>query len=266
MRTVSTNTGNHPRLLQGVVISDLHLFAHRSVGGDCFASVRDRLAGADVLVLNGDIFDFRWSTLPDVETTVAAALAWLRALSAEFPHAEVHYVLGNHDCPAFFHAGLDHLAGTFSGFHWHRHGVRIGSALFVHGDCTHRKMDRAGLQHYRKCWDNRRQHGAWRAHAYRAVDRLGVTWLTHKAWFPRRHTVRRLSHYLDRSYPTWRETARDCYFGHTHLPFSDYRCENVTFHNTGSGIRGMGFNPKLFTVSARRGESQDVDESPVSAT
>ena len=34
----------------------------------------------------------------------------------------------------------------------------------------------------------------------------------------------------------------DIYFGHTHLAFSDFRYEHLTFHNTGSAIRGLQCN------------------------
>ena len=34
---------------------------------------------------------------------------------------------------------------------------------------------------------------------------------------------------------------RDVYFGHTHVQMDDLECEGMTFHNTGSAIRGMPF-------------------------
>jgi UDP-2,3-diacylglucosamine hydrolase len=247
-------------MARGIAISDLHLFARRSVGADCFESVRAQLSEVDVMILNGDVFDFRWSTLSSVNATISASIEWLRAVTAAFPRCEVHYVLGNHDCPAFFRAALSDLSHTLSRLHVHELGLRMGSALFIHGDCTHRRMDTAGLRQYRKSWDNERRYGASRAKVYLAGDRLGLTWLTHKGWFPRRHTVDRLMYYLDRTCPTWRNATRDCYFGHTHLPFSDHFQDGVTFHNTGSGIGGMGFNPRIFSVPDGRVETLVVAE------
>lgn len=255
---IESNTQNLDGPLRVWVVSDLHLFARRSVAVDCFASVRERLAGADVLVLNGDTFDFRWSTLPDIDATVTASIAWLRKLCTDFPGCEVHFVLGNHDCPTFFRSGLATLADVLPRFHWHEYGVRVGSALFVHGDCTHRKMDTTGLSRYRQSWDNDYRHAPWRAKAYVAADHMGFTWFTHKGWFPRRQTVNRLVHYLDRACPGWRQTTRDCYFGHTHLPFSHYVRDGIAFHNTGSAIRGMGFNPIVFTATAAQAETLNV--------
>lgn len=240
---------------RGVAVSDLHLFARRSIGAEYFESLRPQLRSADILLLNGDIFDFRWSTLPTAENTVAAALEWLHAVAGDFPHCEIHYVLGNHDCPTFFRTQLDSLQNMLPRFHCHPYGVRLGPALFVHGDCTHRKMDSASLRRYREAWDNHRRHGRLRSEAYTVVDRLGLTWLTHRGWFPQQGTVERVVHYLDRACPGWRERTRECYFGHTHLPFSDHRDGDVIFHNTGSGIRGMGFNPKLFSAPDEPAES-----------
>lgn len=234
--------------LRGVAVSDLHLFAHRSAGAEYFEALRPQLKSADFLVLNGDIFDFRWSTLPSLDVTVERAVAWLQDLRDAYPKCAIHYVLGNHDCPSFFRERLDSLARAPTRFQWHEYGVRIGTALFVHGDCTHRRMNPDGLRRFREEWDNDRRHGGWRTKAYVAVDRLGVTRFAHRHWFPRRTTVERAMHYLDHASPRWRANTRNFYFGHTHQPFSNHRHGDIHFHNTGSAIRGMGFNPLTFTV------------------
>ena len=242
--------------IRGMAVSDLHLFAYRSAGAEYFDSLRRQLNSADILVLNGDIFDFRWSTLPSPEVTVQRAVEWLHAVRAAYPSCEIHYVLGNHDCPAFFRERLDELANTLGRFQWHEFGVRIGTALFVHGDCTHRRMNPAGLRRFREEWDNDRQHRpGWRTKAYVAVDRLGVTRFAHQYYFPRKTTVERAMHYLDHASPRWRANSRDCYFGHTHQPFSNHQHGDIRFHNTGSAIRGMGFNPLAFSVPAAQIES-----------
>ena len=43
---------------QGLVISDLHLFSRRSRAEELLAGIKGEIIGADVLVLNGDVFDF----------------------------------------------------------------------------------------------------------------------------------------------------------------------------------------------------------------
>jgi UDP-2,3-diacylglucosamine pyrophosphatase LpxH len=240
---------------RGLVVSDLHLFARRSHGADCIKALRPELASARVLVLNGDIFDFRWSTLEDVDTTALAAVDWLRELLNSFPQCEVHYVIGNHDCLRRFRERIAALARAESRLRCHEHGVRFGTLLFLHGDCAHRKMDPGGLRRYRSCWDDDRQHGGLKTRAYLVADRLGITRFTHERWFPRQQTVERIAHYLDRACPDWRGAIRDCYFGHTHLPFSEHHHDGVTFHNTGSAIRGLDFNPMTFAANPSAAET-----------
>lgn len=237
------------RTKHGLVLSDLHLFARRSQGAAHFESLRDELAEVDVLVLNGDIFDFRWSTLPEA-VTVAAALDWLRALVDRYPRCEIHFVLGNHDCLTTFRDEVVALNARMPRLHCHTNELCLGSALFLHGDCANGKMDAAGLRRRRARWETGRQSSDLAFSAYIAVDRLGITRRAHEWIFPRKRTVRRIAHYLDRALPGWRSQTRDCYFGHTHLPFVGYRYEGIAFHNTGSAVqvRGMGFNPMAFDL------------------
>jgi UDP-2,3-diacylglucosamine hydrolase len=103
------------------VLSDLHLFARRLVGQDCINSLRAELAAAGVLVLNGDIFDFRWSSVRNFEASVAAALDWLRDLPNDFPRCQIHYVLGIHDRLTRFRERLPALAASLPRLHWHEH-------------------------------------------------------------------------------------------------------------------------------------------------
>ena len=65
---------------RGLVISDLHLFSPRSEAAELWGRIADDHPDAEILVLNGDIFDFRWSRLPDEESTIASAVEWLDRL------------------------------------------------------------------------------------------------------------------------------------------------------------------------------------------
>lgn len=236
--------------MRGLVLSDLHLFARRSEGDARFAALRPELTRASVLVLNGDIFDFRWSTLPDLTATHAAAGEWLEGLLHDLPTCEVRYVLGNHDCVRAFATRLDAISARQRRFAWHPYWLRLGPAIFVHGDCAQRTMDLDGLRAYRASWQSdpaRPSRLAARLYAW--ADWLGVTRRIHEWQFPRRATVQRVASFIDSACPGWRSETQDCYFGHTHLPFSAYAQDGIRFHNTGSGIRGACFNPLTFTVS-----------------
>ncbi len=78
----------------GLVISDLHLFSPGSEGFERMAALWDEVTRAEVLVLNGDIFDFRWTCRPDEAATLTAALEWLHKLLDDFEGSAIHYVLG----------------------------------------------------------------------------------------------------------------------------------------------------------------------------
>lgn len=241
---------SRPGQKKGLVISDLHLFARRSDGETRLAEVSRALKTADVLVLNGDTFDFRWSRLPSEEATIAAAVQWLEALAAEFDGREIHYLLGNHDCLGAFRARLEDFARRHPVLRCHEHRLRLGRALFLHGDCANRKMDAARLSEFRDAWSRDRPRGRMNAALYDATDALGFSRQFHRLYFPPRRSVRRVAHHLDRVMPAWRDEVDDCCFGHTHRPFRDHSLDGVRFHNTGSAIRGMEFQPLTFFIDA----------------
>ena len=109
-------------------------------------------------------------------------------------------------------------------------------------------MDQNGLIRYRESWDRDWQWSPAMAVAYECVDRLGITKRVHEFHFPRQKTVDRIGFYLDRFCPGWRETTRDCYFGHTHMPFINHEHDGIRFHNTGSAIHNLEFNPLDFEI------------------
>ena len=130
-----------PLSLSGVVVSDLHLFARRSDATRCLASIEEDLDQAKVLVLNGDTFDFRWSTMGHHDDTLKSAIAWLENLARKRPHQEIHLVLGNHDCLDAFVAELDALTEKHLRLFWHPVVVQLGKTLFPHGECANGNMN-----------------------------------------------------------------------------------------------------------------------------
>ena len=235
------------------MLSDLHLFARRSKGMALVNGLDRELLTIDLLVLNGDIFDFRWSSFPRLEESQTAAAAWLGGLHDDYPRCEIHLVLGNHDGPVSFQDELARLAPSLARFHWHADFLQLGSALFLHGDCAHARMDARRLVRYRQAWEHKPNRGAWASQAYRGADWLGLTRLVHQWHFPQRRTVQRIAYYLDDARPGWRREVRDCYFGHTHLPMSQFEFEGVRFHNTGSAVGNLGFKPIFFELKAIAG-------------
>ena len=227
--------------MTGLVISDLHLFAGRSDGGKLFAGLKDQLDSADLLVLNGDTFDFRWSHFSTEEESINAAIQWLKDLRKKFPKLEIHYVLGNHDCLARFRERLP----TSPNFYLHEFHLQLGSCLFLHGDCSNWGMTPEKLKKYRQAWSHDSPKGGLSKKIYQLVDTIGLSRLFHHLYFREAATVARVERFLG----DFLQGVTRCYFGHTHVPFSNHRRNGVAFFNTGSGIRGMGFNPRNFEVT-----------------
>ena len=224
---------------KGFVISDLHLFAERSVGGRYLAPMKEAAAEADYFVLNGDIFDFRWSTLSGPEESVRVAVEWLRELAVAHPRCRFYYILGNHDSFEPFARGLDRLAAEVPNFAWHPTHLRLGESLFLHGDLH---LEKAGAgPSPRTLHPKVGRNGRTLRLGYRIFIATGAHRLIALLHRPRRSADRIRCALEANGSGRW-EGVTDIYFGHTHLPFSDFRHGNLTFHNTGSAIRGLKCN------------------------
>ena len=237
---------HHPATCHGLVVSDLHLLSRRSEGETLFEGLASQLDASDVLVLNGDTFDFRWSSLPSEAASIDAAIRWIEDLTTGHPRLEVRYLLGNHDCLAVFHRELEQLVRSVATLQCHEHQFELGDNLFLHGDCANYRMDGPGLAKARRPWINDRQRGRIAATSYDWSDALGLSRLVHELYFPQHRTVRRIAHHLDHTSPDWHRRFSRCFFGHTHRPFHSYEWRGVEFSNTGSAIPGMGFQPLTF--------------------
>jgi UDP-2,3-diacylglucosamine hydrolase len=236
-------------MIRGLVVSDLHLFSRRSDGNELWDRIDDVRGDAEILVLNGDTFDFRWSHFRDESKATAAALEWVERVTGDGRWKKVHYISGNHDCLSEFVKGLRELSSEQETLACHEFHLQLGRCLFLHGDCANRRMNLDDLKRYRASWSKDRPRGALSKALYDGVDALGVSKLFHKLYFPKERTVASLVHHLSLVFPEWRENLDHCYFGHTHQPFSGHEHGGVAFHNTGSGIRGMGFQPLHFKVN-----------------
>ena len=224
----------------GYVISDLHLFTHRTAA-DGYAAAMSAAAGeADFFVLNGDIFDFRWTTLPSIEATADAAIEWLDALARKHPTCRFFYVLGNHDGLEFFADRLDALAERTPNFEWRPSHLRVGKALFLHGDLPLRSRHAGAFERTLRQGGRKRSkmsylgyHVFMAAHMHRCAARVQGS----------KRFARRILRRLRQHGNGLAEGLSDVYFGHTHRAFSDFSLEGITFHNTGSAIRGLKCNP-----------------------
>jgi UDP-2,3-diacylglucosamine hydrolase len=236
---------NADALQSGFVVSDLHLFTHRSEAMALVRRMRAAAAQADFGVLNGDIFDFRWTNLASLEKTAQAAVDWLGDLARSFPHCQWFYIMGNHDGLAFFAPYLDELAEDVENFQWRPSHLRVGDSLFLHGDLPLDPGWRDPLN--RALRSPSRKKGRILNLAYRLYIRTGLH-RTAASVFRPRLCARRILRSLRAYHTDLADGIRHVYFGHTHRTFSNFQYGGLTFHNTGSAIQGLRCD--LLTVKA----------------
>jgi UDP-2,3-diacylglucosamine hydrolase len=197
---------------------------------------------ADVFVLNGDTFDFRWTTLSGIDVTVVAAIGWLRKLARRFPKCHFHFILGNHDHVTPFIEALDALTRELANLSWHPYYLRLGDTVFLHGDVSDRRMTPAMLEDRR----TRREHDTTRHpmfhDLYDVALRINLHRAAHRMRFPRKRVARRVIHYLEEVGHGPVSGIRHVYFGHTHAAMSNFQYRDLVFHNTGSPMHGLEFN------------------------
>lgn len=223
------------------VVSDLHWFSRRSTAPQHMPAIVDAVRKADVFVLNGDIFDFRWTTLSCIEDTVDEALRWLKGLMSHNPRCRYHYVLGNHDGVRLF---IDTLRGFARGkpnLDWHAWYLRLGDAAFLHGDVARRNMGMHALKKRRVRWLYDTKKGRMRNWLYDVAFASGVVNRVYRLAYPTETVVPRLVHYLEDVGEGPDAGTRSVYFGHTHVPVAGYEYRGVRFHNGGAAMPGTAF-------------------------
>ena len=215
----------------GFVISDLHLFAERSDAGQYQAMIEGAARNSDYLVLNGDIFDFVWAKHGCTGQSVAHAVAWLDDLCRQNPDCTIHYIMGNHDGVADLGDALAMRAGIRN-FRWSPTHFRIADALYLHGDLPlmgRNPFSRTLLTHLPQKPEaaNILYSAAVDLRLHRGADLL-----------LRKELCARQIHRTLEKYPHQdSKGVRDIYFGHTHVPFTDFEYKGRRYHNTGAAIK-----------------------------
>lgn len=237
--------------LNSYFISDLHLFSRRSHAERYRDELHATAKGADVFVLGGDIFDFRWSTLKSVDATVQAAIVWLEELVGPHPNCQFHFVLGNHDSNRKFVARLDRLAAETPNLSWYDDYVRLGHSLFLHGDVADANMTAAMLALRRQRWHHdEKRRGPVHNLLYDMVIQTRLHKLAGHLANPQSRVAARIAAYLEDVGHTPRNGLRHVYFGHTHVAMSNFHFSGLTFHNGGAPIKGLDFRIIKTDVSA----------------
>ena len=222
----------------GYVISDLHMFARWSRPNEYIERMDDAAAVADFFVLNGDIFDFRWSILPSTQATIDAAVDWLAQFAAAHPNCTIYYILGNHDGFTGLARRLTKLADEMENFEWRPAYLRMDDVLFAHGDLFWR---RGRNPFERRLPTEVRRITPLIGWVYHLIHTIQATRLVHALW-PASRCARHIVKSLTGAPIKRTRGITSVYCGHSHVPVYVFSHENITFHNTGSGIKGLRYH------------------------
>ncbi len=223
---------------RGQTLSDLHLLTERSTADRYAGPIRDAAAGADLFVLNGDIFDFKWSTHRRLSRSLRSAEGWLDALVRTHPGCQFVVLTGNHDDLPEYREVLDGLARRRPNLRWERHTFRLGGKVFLHGDAMHGAADDAELDAFRARHRRRRPMGRTARRLYRAATAAHLHVGVARA-APLRAVAGRVQRYLDGALTGGLDGVEQVYFGHLHRAFDGLDLHGRRFHNSGAAIRGL---------------------------
>jgi UDP-2,3-diacylglucosamine pyrophosphatase LpxH len=225
----------------GYFLSDLHLLAKRSHSEQAWTQIARVAEHAHTMVLGGDIFDFKWSTLQSLEDSIEQARQWLEKLVTSYPACYFYYVLGNHDAHPDFVAALDRLAFDQPRLHWQPYLLRIEHCVFLHGDVVDSPPNHAMLGSKRRKGDRHPPPPAVAHLLYDLVVKTQLHRLAVQVAKREAMVLKKLSLYLADHALDAKHGVTDVYFGHTHREVNGIRYQGQTFYNGGASIHGLRF-------------------------
>jgi UDP-2,3-diacylglucosamine pyrophosphatase LpxH len=238
-------------------VSDLHIFSRRSRDEMYRDSLQAAIDQAGCIVFGGDIFDFRWSTLPSFQATLNAADVWLEQLVQQNRDCQFHYILGNHDSHPRFVQRLRQLAERLSNLNWHPEYLRRDDDIFLHGDILDGPTTSHALAQRRRRWAHDTVRGPMSNALYDAAIAVRAHKVVGQLAHPRQRTARRLLSYLDHVGHGPQTGIQRVFFGHTHKAWNAFQYSKISFHNGGAPMTGLEFrilevaSPDRSTPAAR---------------
>ena len=235
-----------------VFISDLHLFSNRSNAETYWPVIDEAVERADILMLGGDIFDFKWTKLKSINDTVDAATEWLERLTRKHAGRRIHMLLGNHDHLQKLIQRIEALMENETNLSWDPYFVRVCNCIFLHGDVANAKTDAGTLKSLRaRHLDPRKKRRAMNL-LYDVAVTMRVHTATVRIAHPHRRTAARILYYLDSIGHGPQTGIQKIVFGHTHRVLTGHEYQGVQFYNCGAAIKGLDFR----VVEVETGESE----------
>lgn len=231
----------------GATVSDLHLFSHHSRPGRYRSQILETANKADHFVLNGDIFDFKWSEHGVFERSVDAAVKYLEGLLEAAPKCRFHVILGNHDAVFPYMEALTALEEEHENLEWHEFTCTLQDRIFLHGDVIHAGSSNESLRRFRSRLRQPAKGHSVQRMAHSALHRSHVQWVAFKV-LPKRILAARILSYLKHEDCLKNRSIRHVYFGHTHSGFEDFRHKGLVYHNCGSATHGSKLRVVTFPL------------------
>lgn len=231
----------------GATVSDLHLFSHHSRPAKYLAGIQAAAAASRVFVLNGDIFDFKWSEHGVFSRSVTAAVRFLEELLDGAPDCRFKVILGNHDAVPPYMEALDDLAARHENLDWHEFALTVHDRIFLHGDVIHAGSTNEAVRRFRSKLQRPANGHAFQRFAHSAVHRSHVPWVALRM-VPKRLLAARILAYLEHENWLNGQPIRHIHFGHTHNDFEDFRYRGYRFHNCGSATHGARLRVVRFPI------------------
>lgn len=231
--------------------SDLHLFSRRSTAGYHLPRILDAASEADLVVLGGDLFDFRWSVYRDREHTIQLAMHWLNNLMESVGEARICYLTGNHDNEPEFVTQLTELESEREQFWLACDCLVVGDTALLHGDCIDVSGDADRLVEYRQRWGEKRRRGEIASRIYDMAVRARLHRVAAAAAHNQTFVASKILRYLECCGITPDRGLRRVVFGHTHRCTPGFDFGGVHFINGGATIHGVPFHPVVLSADPR---------------
>jgi len=232
---------SHLNELSGFVVSDLHIFTEWTSVESYMHKISHAAASANFFVLNGDIFDFKWSTLKTSNETASQAINWLLQICKNAPNCKFYYVLGNHDAHIKMPPLLRKLTHNLNNFNWSPTHFFLGSHLFLHGDLLLTLKKTSPFNRPNEKYLKAEPKHRMLSKGYNIAIGMGAHKLVTN--MIKTHKCAAYSYKVLNKYPLPdMKFVSDVFIGHTHVAFSNYKYKNLVFHNTGSAVADLHCN------------------------
>jgi UDP-2,3-diacylglucosamine pyrophosphatase LpxH len=227
-------------------LSDLHLLARRSSAPRLQVEIHAAARQARIMVLGGDIFDFRWSTHRSLQHSIDESTCWLESLVSADANCHFHYILGNHDSHPGFVEALGELSRRYPRLQWHRYLLRLDHSVFLHGDVVDAPLrgnpnPHPALDAWRMAGEDRPPPPPVLHTLYEAVVRTRAHRLIARVAKRQKTVLGRVAEYLRIQNLHPGTGVRDVFFGHTHRQMDRVFYRGMDYHNPGAAIRGLPF-------------------------